>query len=195
MSTALKKDDDKKYAYADYITWDDDKRYELIDGVPYAMAGTRPRHQRIAVNLLWKIREHLEGKKCEVFTAPVDVRLNHKKGDDVVVQPDLFVVCNPDIIKDTHIKGTPDLVIEILSPSNAFHDKGRKFLKYKEAGVKEIWFVDPANNLLETHIHNGTAYDMAVYGRQENATTDILPDLIINLIDIFGEEKEPEAEV
>jgi len=193
MSTALRKDEDGKYTYTDYAAWNDDKRYELVDGVAYAMAGPGVAHQRISRKLLRKIDEHLDTKDCEVFSAPFDVRLNTNKDDDTVLQPDLLVICNPDKISDgKSCNGAPDLVIEILSPPNTFHDRVRKLKKYKEAGVKEIWFAEPNEGFVEVLVRRGDAYDMDGFDKTEQVPVDILPGLVIDLSDIFEVPKNAE---
>jgi len=178
-----------KFTYADYCTWDDgnSQRWELIDGEVYAMASPGANHQRILLALARKIGDYLDGKKCELFVAPFDVRLNHDKGDDTVVQPDLFVVCDPKKVADNKsCKGAPELVIEILSPSTTNHDKIRKFAKYREAGVDEIWFTDPTANIAEVFQRgNDGQYAFAFYDHTDKIIVGILPELEIDLNDIF----------
>ena len=84
----------KRYTYADYSSWDDDQRWELIDGVPYAMAAPSIKHQDVSGSIHYQLRHFLNKKKCRVFYAPIDVRLNADNGDNTVVQPDLLVVCD-----------------------------------------------------------------------------------------------------
>lgn len=125
---------EQKYTYADYKTWNDDERWEIIEGVPYKMdfsdkynfkcmspAPMRV-HQKISGNLFRKIGNHLEGKPCQVYAAPFDVRfLDYEDQSDeaieTVVQPDIIVVCDEKKLTDYGCKGVPDIVIEILSPS------------------------------------------------------------------------------
>ncbi len=85
---------DQHYTYADYCTWPEDERWELVDGVPYAMASPSDAHQVISVEISRQLANFLVGKPCQVFHAPFDVRLNAETGDDTVVQPDIFVVCD-----------------------------------------------------------------------------------------------------
>ena len=126
-STVLKLDPQKRYTYADLLTWPENERWELIDGVPYlngvpygdashAVASPNWKHQKISVRLTRRFDEYLEDKVCEIYRAPFDVRLNIDEGDDIVVQPDLLVICNPEKIDDKGCNGAPDFVIEILSP-------------------------------------------------------------------------------
>lgn len=156
---ALKMED--TYTYADYLTWDGPERYELIEGQPVMMPSPRRRHQRVMVALVAQLYEFLRDKPCEVYAAPLDVRLFEKAGDhpedvDTVVQPDVMVVCHADRLDDAGVRGAPDLVIEILSPSSRRHDLVRKFNLYLRAGVREYWVIDPDNNTAQSWVlHDG----------------------------------------
>jgi len=179
------------FTYADYCEWDDDTRWELIDGVPYAMAAPTTKHQRLLGKLFRKFAEHLDDKECEVFIAPYDVRLNVDKADDTVVQPDLLVVCDSDKIGDKGCNGTPDLVIEILSPSTGKYDMMTKFAKYHKAGVREIWFVDPETHEAKIYKRQNDGYTVSIYGSKDKITVGILPELTIYMNEMFAiEEKE-----
>jgi len=86
---------EEHYTYADYCKWDDDNRWELIDGIPYMMApAPTDEHQGISAELSRQIGNFLQNKPCKVRTAPYDVRLNAEEGDDTVVQPDIVVICD-----------------------------------------------------------------------------------------------------
>jgi len=185
----LEKKGKEYYTYADYCTWDDDVRYELINGTVYIMASPSTMHQRVSGNLFWKFREHLQGKKCEVFHAPFDVRLNWDKDDDTVVQPDLLVICDANKIDEKGCKGAPDLVIEILSPSTATYDVMTKFTKYTDAGVKEIWFVDPDTGEIRIYNQEDRKYFVTMFGPTDKITVGILPDLTIDMKEIFEIEE------
>ena len=186
---------DLLYTYEDYTKFPNDgTRWELIDGVPYAMASPTWRHQAVLGLLYWKLQTHLQmHEKCKVIIAPFDVKLNADKGDDTVVQPDLIVVCDPKKIKKNFMEGAPDLVIEVLSPSTAKHDLRVKFAKYREAGVKEVWFVD-VDGVISTYRLNVTGeYDGNIYGAEDEIPVGILTDFMISGKDIFDtleEEKE-----
>ena len=136
MDSNLAEDRSKLYTYADYLTWDDGQRWELIYGRPYLMAQPSPEHQKINKLLLRHMDLYFEGKPCEAYM-PIDVRL-FPQGDDsdyVLVQPDISVICQPDQLDRRGCKGAPTLVVEILSPSTASHDFVRKMHVYREAGV------------------------------------------------------------
>ncbi|MCL2574123.1 MAG: Uma2 family endonuclease [Defluviitaleaceae bacterium] len=176
---------EERYTYSDLANWPEDERWELIDGVPYAMAAPNTKHQRISMNLSWKFREYLEGKGCEVFAAPFDVRLNFDEADDIVLQPDLLVVCDKDKIDEKGCNGAPDLVIEILSPSNTTRDTILKLQKYRNAHVREIWFVDPDINKVQVFKPNNGEYSFKIYDSEDTVPVDILPEFSINMKEIF----------
>jgi Uma2 family endonuclease len=144
-----KLDSNQLYTYADYETWDDGQRWELIDGVPYCMSpAPRIRHQRISIELSRQISNFLKDRECDVFCAPCDVNLpkpgETEETSTTILQPDLLVVCDQSKIKDKYIVGAPDWIIEILSPSTAKKDQKEKMRTYARAGVKEYWIVNPA---------------------------------------------------
>ena len=191
MPTALKLD--RKYTYADLLNWPEDERWELIDGVLYAMAAPNLKHQRVLGNLHRKFHEHLEDKTCEIFVAPCDVRLladknngSDDKSDNTVVQPDLLVVCDPDKLADGKaVKGAPDLVIEILSPSNASHDMVKKFQKYRNANVPEIWFIDPDTGTTQVFLLENGKYSVDFYSAEDVVPVGILPGFELDMKMIF----------
>ena len=154
MSLALKLDE--YYTYAEYLTWDTNDRYELIDGVPYLMSpAPSPAHQSVVAEIFNQIYTYLRDKPCRAFSSPTDVRLNPDGGDDTVVQPDILVVCDRNKIEKQAIKGAPDLVIEVISPSTRNYDSMLKLSRYMEAGVRECWIVDAANYYVRVYVNNG----------------------------------------
>lgn len=188
------KREDRYFTYADYCTWDDDRRWELIDGTAYLMASPAPIHQKALLNLGSKFQAHLKGKKCQVYVE-LDVRLNKDKGDDTVVRPDILVVCDPDKIGKTSINGTPDFIIEILSPSTRKHDMTTKFIKYREAAVKELWHVDPDSQTVTVYTWSDGVYIADNYGPTDKITVGILPELTIDMADIFETESEEKENI
>jgi Uma2 family endonuclease len=132
------------FTYEDYKSWDDGIRCELIDGVVFMMSAPSIWHQDISMSLSRQLGGFFDGKNCKPFAAPVDVRLFPKsdESDDIVVQPDLIVVCDKDKLSDGKAcRGAPDLVIEILSEATKLHDLNVKRELYKKAGVREYWIV------------------------------------------------------
>ena len=186
---------DKRYTYADYYTWDDEKRRELIDGIPYEMfpdetramspAPTWP-HQSISSEMHYQLATFLRGKPCKVYTAPFDVRLNGNGDDDPdVVQPDLVVICDQLKLDIKGCNGAPDMVVEILSPSTARRDKTIKFNKYQQAGVREYWIIDPDIKILSTHILTDSGYITRAYSETDTVPVHVLEGCEINLTDVF----------
>ncbi|MGL6160949.1 Uma2 family endonuclease [Microbulbifer sp.] len=183
---ALRQRDNEYHTYADYLTWPEDVRYELIDGVAYLMspAPTR-RHQEFVFEMARQVGNTLEGKPGRVYMAPFDVRL--PKGDetdelvDTVVQPDLLVVCDRDKLDDRGLRGAPDWVVEILSPSTASHDQIRKLAAYERAGVPEVWLVHPTDKTLATYrLENGRYGRAEITELQGRRKVIQLPDLTID---------------
>ena len=178
---------DKLYTYSDYLTWDDDIRYELINGVPYMMSAPNRRHQQISRDLLVQFAIFLKGKSCEVYQAPFDVRLDTDTSDDTVVQPDLVIVCDHSKLDDAGCKGAPDMVVEILSPSTAQYDLTRKFTLYLKTGIREYWVIDPERKCLAVHILKDNNYITHAYSDKETAPVHILEGCNINLFEVFEE--------
>ena len=165
MGLALRKE--KHYSYADYLTWPDDARYELIDGEAFLMApAPLIEHQEVAGEVFRQLANQLDGKACRPYIAPVDVRLpRNDEADaaiDTVVQPDVLVVCDPSKIDRRGVRGAPDWVLEVLSPSTAAHDQIAKRRTYERAGVREYWLVHPGDRTLTVY-----ALDNGQYGRPE----------------------------
>jgi Uma2 family endonuclease len=196
MSTAFEPKKGKDlYTYADYLSWETDKRYELIDGEAYMLAAPTVSHQAISGELFGRFWNFLQGKPCQVFTAPFDVRLFPREddGDDTVVQPDLLVVCDKSKLSDNRAcRGAPDLVIEILSPSNTNTALLLKFKKYLEAGVREYWLIDPETKDVQVHIlergdeKSPNRYISGIYGNGENLDVNVLPGLKIDFNNIWS---------
>ena len=177
----------ERYTYADYCTWGDDERWEVLDGVPYAMASPSRRHQEISGQFNRLIGNFLVGNPCEVFAAPFDVRLNIDSGDDTVVQPDILVVCDLSKLDEKCCIDAPDLVVEIVSPSTAYLDRVIKFKRYLQAGVREYWIVDPDSRSVSVNILKNGEYVAAAYGSEDAVPVHVLKGCIINLPEIFAE--------
>ncbi len=141
--------------YADYLQINDGKRYELIQGQYWLMAGAGTLHQLAVVELSYQLVAQLKGKPCRVFVAPYDVRLadaNDADGFETnVVQPDLLINCDRSKETPTGIKGPPDVVIEVISPNGSGRDLVIKRRIYERAGVSEYWAFDPDGRVLHMH--------------------------------------------
>jgi len=179
-----------KFSYADYLTWDVNVRWVILDGVPYMQAAPSRIHQEILMELSKQFAVYLTGKPCRVYPAPFCVRLDVEKNDnDVrnVVEPDITIVCDSSKLDEKGCKGSPDMIIEILSPSTGKNDRFTKFNKYEEAGVKVYWLVEPDQKLVSVF----TLQTNGRYGRPEMYTDEdiikvsIFSDLEIDLKPVF----------
>ncbi len=145
----------KNATYADYLQINDGKRYELIQGQYWLMAGAGTLHQLAVVEISYQLVAHLKGKPCRVFVAPYDIRLGETYDADGfesnVVQPDLLINCQRSKETPTGIKGAPDVVIEVISPNGAGRDLVIKRRIYERAGVQEYWAFDPEGRVLHMH--------------------------------------------
>ena len=182
---------EKSYSYADLLEWDEDVRYELYNGLPVALASPSSFHQMISRDLLSQLYAFLKGKECQVFSAPLDVRLFEKRENTpeeifTVVQPDLMVVCDKTKIDRHGICGAPDMIIEITSNSTHRIDRLTKFNLYQRAGVREYWIVDPSTRVISVYILKNGAYHMqSVYSSDANIPVEILDGCKVDFSSVF----------
>lgn len=185
MPPAVKKDG--PCTYQDYLTWPDDERWEIIEGVAYDMSPAPAiRHQRVSMELESRLRSHLSlsGSPCEMFHAPADVVFDEHN----VVQPDIFVVCDEQKITERSIQGAPDVVIEILSPSTTVKDRREKKRIYERFGVLEYLLVHPGEDYVEAYRLEGAAYGPpAIHDWDETLAISHL-GIDLPLWEVFGRE-------
>jgi Uma2 family endonuclease len=146
----LLKHDTRHYTYADYLTWTDSPDRELVNGTAYVREPPAPvwTHQTIVGELYRQAANALEQTPCRVFVAPVDVLLpKSTEADDqvdTVVQPDVLIVSDLQKLDDVRVvRGAPDWIAEVLSPTTARYDRTVKLHAYERAGVREVWLVHP----------------------------------------------------
>ncbi len=180
----------KTYTYADYLTWQFDGMVELIKGKIFNMSpAPGSYHQSVNGNLFRDIAVFLKHNPCKVFIAPFDVRLSRYKNDQeilTVVQPDICVICDRSKIDGKGCNGTPDLMIEILSPSTKKKDVQDKFQLYEESGVKEYWIVYPLEKLVDVFLLENSKYRLVKkYVQDDIVPVNILEGLNISLEDVF----------
>ncbi|MDR1593358.1 MAG: Uma2 family endonuclease [Prevotellaceae bacterium] len=184
-----------RYTYADYLSWDDDVRRELIDGFVYELSAPTLRHARLSQRLSLWLGSFITRRKgkCEVFYAPFDVRLSRtgETADDkieTVVQPDICVICDPSKLDKDGCLGAPDLIVEILSPSTSGRDLNEKFRLYEATGVREYWIVFPDKDVLKVFIlqNNGKYNNGTVYVKKGKAPVHIFEGLSIDLKKLFA---------
>ena len=189
----LQLDLNKRYTYADYLTWFDDVRRELIGGFVKLMSPSALRiHQKISVRLTYYLEQYFRKKSCELYHAPSDVRFvkngeKDPKEIDTVVQPDLFVVCDLSKLDKYGCLGSPDFIIEIVSKGNSKHDVKTKYNLYESHGVREYWIVYPEEQTVHTFVLNKTGkYESAgMYAEDDKVKVNIFDDLYIDLAEVF----------
>jgi Uma2 family endonuclease len=179
----LVKEKNKIYAYTDYLSWDDDERWELIGGEAYNMTpAPSTNHQTITGKLHSMLLNKLSGKQCTPFIAPTDVVLSEHD----VVQPDILVVCDKNKITDKNIQGPPDLLVEVLFPATALKDKREKKTLYEKHGVKEYIIVDPIENYVERFtLKDGHYGEPEVFGPKEELVLNSIEGTTIELKEMF----------
>ncbi len=178
-----------RYTYGDYKLWQGDDRWELIDGEAFLMSPAPSfRHQEIVLELGSQLSQFLRGKTCKVAIAPVDVRLpSADEADDAidtVVQPDLVVVCDRGKIDRAGIRGAPDLVVEVLSPSTSVRDQVLKRDLYESHGVREYWIVDPEADSILVYRLTGTTFGPALR-RESSFPCSVLPAFELDWQQLF----------
>jgi Uma2 family endonuclease len=185
-------DKNGSYTYADYLTWRFDQMVELIKGKLYMMSpAPASRHQSILSGIAAQVLPFFLRTSCKSFVAPFDVRLiKEKKADKdiiTVVQPDICVICDGSKIDDRGCVGSPDWIIEILSPATAKKDYNEKFNLYQENGVREYWVVNPDANVVDQYVldENGVYYQKEIYNRTQTVQPHIFPELDIDLNFVF----------
>ena len=180
----------RPFTYADYKAWElkEGERFELIYGKTFGMSGANERHQAMLMELSSQFHDFLRGKSCKVYPAPIDVRLFYKEddSDDTVVQPDIIIICDDKKRGCEGCRGGPDLVVEILSPSDTAIEMERKLRLYKEAGVREYWVLDPENDWLMVYCFSEGNISITPYGNTGFIPVGILPELNINLDPVFS---------
>ena len=168
------------YTVEDIYALPEGQRADLIDGQIYDMAPPNRTHQRIVSQLTKIIGQYIDRKQgsCEVYPAPFAVFLN--KDSKNYVEPDISVICDKEKLDDRGCNGAPDWIIEVTSPSDPQRDYGIKLFKYRTAGVREYWIVNPQK-------HTVMVYDFEKEERsnQYNFCDDvpvcIYEDLILNI--------------
>ncbi|MCP4154784.1 MAG: Uma2 family endonuclease [bacterium] len=196
MGLAAKKELER-YTYQDYLSWDDDQNWEIINGKAHKLHGMSPAptrvHQAVFRELFLQLGHQLKNNSCHLYSAPFDVRLHEE--DQVeeectnIVQPDIAIICDVEKLDEKGCKGAPDFIIEILSPATSRRDKLEKFNLYEEAGVKEYWLVSPEENIAEVFIlgpdkRYGRPFR---YTEKDTAPVKVIKGLTIDFSPVFAE--------
>ena len=166
------------YTVEDIYALPEGTRAELIDGQIYYMAPLGRRHQNLLFSISRVIADYIDqkGGSCEVDIAPLAVFLN--ENDKNYVEPDISVICDTSKLNDRGCNGAPDWIIEIVSPASRKMDYFTKLFKYRTAGVREYWIVDPLKNLIL--IYNFDTSDSEQYIFADTVKAGIYEDLYLD---------------
>ncbi len=186
MSTIL----NKNFTYDDYLKINDEKRYEVIEGVLLVNSAPSSKHQIIINNLGYFITDFVKKNNLgQVIYSPYDVIL----GDNVVVQPDILYISKEHSknIKKRGLFGAPDLVVEIVSPSSLKRDTEDKRNIYRKYGIKEYWIIFPNEEIIEVLELDEGIYKVFDYAstedidKEQKVKSKVFGGLEIELKDIF----------
>jgi len=174
-----------KYTHADLLAMPDDgRRREIIDGDLFVTPSPLEKHQLILLNLTMALGKYLEAHPVGQFRfAPLDVIFSEHD----VLEPDLLFVLNEhDEYLQDWVRGAPDLVVEILSPTTEARDRGVKMKAYARYGVGEYWIVDPAAKAIEAYRLGAEGYELAEKCREDDILrTPLLPGFALCPQSIF----------
>lgn len=172
------------YTIDDIYALPEGQRAELIDGQIYDMAPPSPMHQELVMELSATLRDYIKknGGPCKVYPAPFAVFLN--EDDRNYVEPDISVICDPSKVDNRGYQGAPDFIIEIVSPSSQRMDYLTKLFKYRTAGVREYWIVNPLQRTVQVYSFEGTE-DSTQYSFDDEITVTIYGNLKICVADLL----------
>jgi Uma2 family endonuclease len=193
MSTAAIKLENR-FTFRQYRTWGEEEQWELIYGAAYCQSpAPRPVHQAVSGALYLCLAGFFKGRPGKVYYAPFDVRIPafaEQADDDIdtVVQPDLLVIEDVSRIDQHGLRGAPDLAVEILSPSTLRKDLVLKRAVYEDAGVGELWIVDPEQRRVLRYYHTGVGYSPAErIDYPAGFDSRRFPGLRVSLVEIFAD--------
>lgn len=178
----------KTYTYKDYLAYDEGERIEIIDGHIYNMSPAPSRiHQEIISALVIDIGNYIKSNNgpCKVYPAPFDVILKNEDEDIInsknIVQPDISVICDKSKLTDKGCTGSPDMIVEVISPFNPSNDYVRKLNLYEQFKVKEYWIVNPIRKNILVYTLTDEGYDSPMsYTFQDKVKINIYNDLEID---------------
>lgn len=168
---------DERVTYTELLQWPDDGRQrELYDGEVVVVPSPFPRHQVVASNVEAVLREYANASGGLTLHAPLDIVLSEYD----VLQPDVLFFRRErrDLVKDWEVtRAAPDLAVEVLSPSTASRDRGRKMEILARFGLPEYWIIDPANNTLEIYVLRENTFVPAATGAASHVESPTLAGL------------------
>ena len=175
-----------RLTYQDYADLEGDERHELLDGELILVASPNRDHQTVSLRLASRMLSFVDENDLGwVFDAPFDVLLTETD----VVQPDVMFISREreHISTPANIKGAPDLVVEVLSPSSARRDWREKRELYASHGVREYWIVDPTNRVVSVmQLRDGVLEIEQTCAQGDTATSMVMKGFSVSLASIFS---------
>ena len=176
----------KSWTYEDLLALPDDgKRYEIIEGVLHEMPGPNGQHAAAVMNLIMLLAPFVQALGGAVRTAPIDVFVPH----GTPIQPDVLAILPSGAarLSKRGVEGPPDLVVEVLSPSNRDHDRYTKRALYGVAGVREYWIVDPDARTVEVlTLHRDALHSAGTFSGDARIPSQVLPEAAVAAADVFA---------
>lgn len=191
-SSPVYRQNSMRVTYEQYlaITAESENRYEYIDGEMYLLASPLYRHQKVVREIYGELIAWFRGKDCEPLHSPFDITLyrGEKEENINIVQPDIFVICDREKIdNDGKYRGTPTLVIEVLSDSTRNRDLIKKLDLYRESGIAEYWVVNPSSAEIYIYVFvNRNIENILTFKKEEKAVSLVFPGLEVNLEQVFA---------
>lgn len=177
----------KRYTYEEFLEISKDRRAEFIDGEIHLLASPSIEHQRIIGSLYRALSNYFDGKKCEVILSPYDI--NFLEGEiKHTVQPDISIICDKSKFTSSGYYGVPELIIEVLSPSDSSWDYVKKMDLYSRFRVGEYWIVSPKNSNIQVFLLNeelGVYKEPLTYSKGDIIKSKVFDELSIELKNIF----------
>ena len=175
-----------EWTYSDYAALDDGQRYEIVNGVLLMTPAPSWSHQEVVLEIVSYLRTYLRKTGLGgVFVAPVDVELSPHD----VFQPDIVVLLKEgrEKLKDRHIVGAPDLVIEVTSPGTRVFDRLNKYDAYARAGVPEYWLANPETQSVEVLLFDGQTYrSLGIFEGLATLPSRVVPGLDVHVEQFFA---------
>lgn len=184
----------KTYTYKDYLAYDENERIEIIEGEIINMSPAPSRiHQEIVSEIHYKLKEYIKSNNlsCKVYPAPFDVILKNDDEEIInsknIVQPDISVICDKNKLTEKGCTGSPDMIVEVISPYNPSNDYVRKLNLYEKFKIKEYWIINPMRKNILVYVLTENGYDAPItYTFSDKIKVNIYDNLEIdfNSIDI-----------
>ncbi|MCR5789683.1 MAG: Uma2 family endonuclease [Lachnospiraceae bacterium] len=185
QETALYEASERKYTIEDIYALPENVRAELINGKLYYMAAPTRTHQKLAGGMHLAVANYIRSKNgsCEVYIPRFAVFPFND--EETYLEPDLTVVCDLSKLDEKGCHGAPDWVVEVLSPGTSSKDMGIKLFKYREAGVREYWILDPEKKIVIVENYEGPEGNASLYSFDNEIPSGIFPDLLIRPADFL----------